>query len=207
MLRHKKLIQGLVGLFVVTLLTTSFGGAFATAASAAAIEKEHDSNKGLIGGLLAVGLLAILTKGGGGDKGGAAPKPVTPGNNSSDEKVAVELMNQDRAENGLPPLKVNSSLTRLAGNYAQDMINRGFFSHYNPEGKSPFDRMQAAGIGYKTAGENLAINSSVAAAEKAFMNSSGHRANILNSTYTDVGIGVRYNAKGQAYVVQEFISQ
>jgi uncharacterized protein YkwD len=67
--------------------------------------------------------------------------------------------------------------------------------------------MTAAGISYKTAGENLAINTSVATAETAFMNSSGHRANILNSGYTDVGVGVVRNSGGQVYVVQEFISK
>ncbi len=123
------------------------------------------------------------------------------------EQQAVTLMNADRNANGLPSLKVNTKLVALAERYAQDMINRGYFSHYDPEGRSPFDRMQQAGITYRTAGENLAINSSVAAAEKAFMNSSGHRANILNSTYTEVGIGVKYAANGQVYVVQEFIGK
>ena len=123
------------------------------------------------------------------------------------EQQAVTLMNADRNANGLPSLKVNTKLVALAERYAQDMINRGYFSHYDPEGRSPFDRMQQAGIMYRTAGENLAINSSVAAAEKAFMNSSGHRANILNSTYTEVGIGVKYAANGQVYVVQEFIGK
>jgi uncharacterized protein YkwD len=87
------------------------------------------------------------------------------------------------------------------------MINRGYFSHYNPEGQSPFDRMKKAGITYKTAGENLGINTSVSAAEKAFMNSSGHRANILNSAYTEVGIGVVHSPDGSIYVVQEFIGK
>ena len=87
------------------------------------------------------------------------------------------------------------------------MIQRGYFSHYNPEGLSPFDRMSRAGISYRTAGENLAINVSVPAAEQAFMNSSGHRANILNSSYTEVGIGVVHSPSGSVYVVQEFIGR
>ena len=125
-------------------------------------------------------------------------------------KIARETVvniGYDRAKYGLPALKGNSQLNRLAENYAKDMIARGFFAHNNPEGQTPFDRMQAAGIGYRTAGENLAINSSVAAAETAFMNSSGHRANILSSGYTDVGIGVAQNSRGQLYVVQEFIGR
>jgi uncharacterized protein YkwD len=87
------------------------------------------------------------------------------------------------------------------------MISRGFFAHNNPEGQTPFDRMRQAGISYKYAGENLAINSSVAAAETAFMNSSGHRANILSPNYTEIGIGVVRNSRGSVYVVQEFIGK
>lgn len=126
-------------------------------------------------------------------------------NVTADQKLAFDLLNADRAKNGLSPLKLNSQLTSLAGNYAQDMINRNYFAHNNPEGQTPFDRMKNAGISYTYAGENIAINNNVTAAETAFMNSSGHRANILNTNYNEVGIGVRYNSNGSAYVVQEFI--
>lgn len=126
---------------------------------------------------------------------------------AAEEKEAVNLLNADRAAQGLKPLTVDSSLTRLAENYAQDMINRNFFDHYNPEGQSPFDRMRQAGISYLSAGENIAINTSVSKAEVAFMNSSGHRANILNTSYTHVGIGVRHSANGSVYVVQEFVGR
>ncbi|MDR3559905.1 MAG: CAP domain-containing protein [Negativicutes bacterium] len=123
---------------------------------------------------------------------------------SADEQQAFNLLNADRTANGLAPLRINSALTRLAGSYAQDMINRNFFSHTNPQGQSPFDRMRQAGIPYGYAGENLAINASVPQAEQAFMNSPGHRANILNAHYTQVGLGVRHSSNGSAYVVQEF---
>ncbi|MDF2479453.1 MAG: SCP-like extracellular, partial [Sphingobacterium sp.] len=63
----------------------------------------------------------------------------------------------------------------------------------------------AAGISYSAVGENIAENTSVQAAETSFMNSSGHRANILNSNYTTVGIGVAYDSAGNVYVVQDFI--
>jgi uncharacterized protein YkwD len=121
------------------------------------------------------------------------------------EQEAINLLNADRAAQGLPALKVNMDLVRLAQDYAQDMIDRGFFSHQSPEGLSPFDRMKRAGINYKWAGENLAINSSVANAQKALMNSAGHRANILNSNFTHVGIGVKRDKNGSFYVVQKFI--
>ena len=123
------------------------------------------------------------------------------------EKTALNLLNADRAANGLSPLKLNSQLTVLGEKYAQDMINRNFFSHTNPEGQSPFDRMKQAGISYGYAGENIAINSNVTTAEQAFMNSPGHKANILGTNYTDVGIGVRFDANGSAHVVQEFIGK
>lgn len=216
----------------VSLITTSFGGAFATAALAATPEasevniqeEKSKDNKNLLIGIAAIGLLSLLSNHDGGSTDvpsktttpptttNPAPKPApsTPApstGTAAAEKRAVELLNADRAKNGLPPLKLNSQLTALGQRYAQDMINRNFFSHYNPEGQSPFDRMKQAGISYGYAGENLAINSNVDAAEKSFMNSPGHRANILSPNYTEVGVGVRYDAAGSAYVVQQFISR
>ena len=221
----------------MSLLTTSFGGAWATTAYAAEVEEqsiENADNKAVIGGLVALGLLAMFA---GGKKGGsseataknttttpetpttpaATPDTATTGSTSqpvtttsgltADEAKAFQLLNADRAAHGLPALKLNMNLVRLAEKYGQDMINRNYFSHYNPEGQSPFDRMQQAGITYSYAGENLAINSNVKAAETAFMNSAGHRANILNTNFTEVGIGVRTNSAGSVYGVQEFIKK
>lgn len=211
-------------LLTLSLLSTSFGGAFATSVSAASVESEQtgentsSNNSALLAGIAAVGLLAALSSHGGSDGGGAKNVGGSSGSSgsssssgsattaSSEEQLAVNLMNQDRAANGLPALKVNSQLTRLAEKYALDMANRGFFSHYNPEGQSPFDRMKQAGISYKYAGENLAINTSVSSAETAFMHSAGHRANILNANYTEIGIGV-VHSNGSVYVVQEFIGR
>lgn len=138
------------------------------------------------------------------------PSPVavahaSTGNISAAEQQAVALMNADRSAQGLPALAVDSRLTNLGEKYAQDMIKRKFFSHTNPEGQSPFDRMKQAGISYSYAGENIAINQSVPAAETAFMNSPDHRANILNTNYSNTGIGVAYDKSGDVYVVQEFI--
>ncbi|HMM19229.1 MAG TPA: CAP domain-containing protein [Selenomonadales bacterium] len=220
-------------LLTLSLVATSFGGAFASSVSAASVDSEEaveDSSSGtaILAGLAAVGLIAALSHHGGSDKDSGSSKNVgsssgssgsnsgsssgsnsssSPSNGSSSEvQQAVTLLNQDRTANGLSTLKVNSQLTNLAQNYALDMATRGFFSHNNPEGQTPFDRMKQAGISYKYAGENLAINTSVPAAEVAFMNSSGHRANILNGNYTDVGVGV-VHSKGSVYVVQEFIGK
>ncbi len=120
--------------------------------------------------------------------------------------TAFNLLNADRQANGLQPLKLNLTLSGEAGNYAQDMINRNYFSHTSPEGLSPLNRVQQAGVNSSYVGENLAMDSSVAAAETALMSDAGHRANILNTTFTDVGIGVRHNASGQVYVVQDFVA-
>lgn len=215
-----------LGFLTVSLITTSFGGIFAKAAFAAESEvsvqdEKSKDNKGLVNGVLALGLIALVS-GHGGSKGDvSAPSksttsttgntttttPAATTGTAANEKLAFDLLNADRAKNGLAPLKLNSQLTKLGENYAKDMIQRNFFAHTDPDGKSPFDRMAKAGISYKSAGENLAINTNVTTAETAFMNSSGHRANILNSSYTDVGVGVAYDSKGSAYVVQEFIGK
>ncbi len=136
---------------------------------------------------------------------GTTSSSTSSANVTTAEKNAVELMNADRRANGLSDLKVSSAVTAVARSHAQDMVNRKFFSHSNPEGKTPSDRLKAAGISYSAVGENIAENTSVQAAETAFMNSSGHRANILNSKYTTVGIGVAYDSAGNVYVVQDFI--
>ena len=85
------------------------------------------------------------------------------------------------------------------------MIKRDFFSHVNPEGQSPFERMQEQKIVYNYAGENLAFNESVYAAQQAFMHSPEHKANILNANYTQVGLGIVEASRGRIFVVQEFI--
>lgn len=106
------------------------------------------------------------------------------------EQQMLNLVNQERAKAGLNPLQADAQLTKLARMKSQDMINKGYFSHNSPTYGSPFDMMKAYGVSYRTAGENIAGNQSVQAAHTALMNSSGHRANILNANYTHVGIGI-----------------
>lgn len=124
---------------------------------------------------------------------------------TSEEEAALDLLNSDRRQNGLSPLRLNGNLRILAERYAQDMIARHYFAHNNPEGQSPFDRMKQAGIAYRYAGENLALNTDISTAERAFMNSPGHRANILSPHYVEAGVGVVHDQAGSVYVVQEFI--
>ena len=114
---------------------------------------------------------------------------------SSYESEVVRLVNMERAKHGLAPLSHNWELSRVARYKSQDMADKGYFSHNSPTFGSPFDMMKAFGISYRTAGENIAKGQrSPAAVVNAWMNSSGHRANILNSSYTQIGVG--YVASG-----------
>ena len=109
---------------------------------------------------------------------------------SSYESEVVRLVNAERAKYGLAPLSHNWELSRVARYKSQDMADKGYFSHNSPTFGSPFDMMKAFGISYRTAGENIAKGQrSPAAVVNAWMNSSGHRANILNSSYTQIGVG------------------
>lgn len=124
-----------------------------------------------------------------------------------EEQKALELLNADRIANGLLPLKLNKRLTLVARAHAADMINRKFFDHVNPDGKSPFDRMEQASLTFSNAGENIAYDQSVEKMEVGWMNSPPHRANILFEGFTEVGIGmVRDTVTGSLYGVQDFLS-
>lgn len=121
----------------------------------------------------------------------------------SEEKM-LSLVNARRSEQGLSPLIFNDKLQDLARAYAADMLSRGYFSHYNPEGLSPFHRMLAANIPFIYAGENLALAPTVDLAMHGLMNSEGHRANILSDKFGKVGIGVVDGGIYGKMFVQEF---
>ena len=126
---------------------------------------------------------------------------------NSDEKEVFDLINKQRAQNGLSPLKENSELQRVARIKAQDMVNNNYFSHTSPTYGSPFDMMKSFKISYNTAGENIAGNSNNSSAVTAWMNSPGHRANILNSSFNQTGIGVVTGSKYGKIYVQMFIGK
>ena len=128
-------------------------------------------------------------------------------NMNSDEKEVFDLINKQRIQNGLSPLKENSELQRVARIKAQDMVNNNYFSHTSPTYGSPFDMMKSFKISYNTAGENIAGNSSNSDAVIAWMNSPGHRANILNSSFNQTGIGVVKGSKYGKIYVQMFIGK
>lgn len=119
------------------------------------------------------------------------------------EKAVVELVNAERAKNGLAPLALSAELCRGARVKSQDMAQNNYFSHTSPTYGSPFDMMKQFGITYRTAGENIAQGySTPEAVVNAWMNSEGHRANILSAGYTTLGVG--YVANGN-YWTQWFI--
>lgn len=104
------------------------------------------------------------------------------------------LINFDRHLYGLSPLRENYLLDRAAQSHAQDMVNRHYFAHNSPDGRTPWDFIVKEGYGYQTAGENLARNfTDLNKEEKAWMNSPGHRANILNPKFKEIGISVKDN--------------
>lgn len=119
------------------------------------------------------------------------------------ESEVIRLVNEVRAENGLKPLTTNWELSRIARYKSEDMFNNKYFSHTSPTYGTPFQMIQAFGLSYRSAGENIAYGQRTpSAVVDAWMNSSGHRANILNSSYTQIGVG--YCANGN-YWTQMFI--
>ncbi len=109
---------------------------------------------------------------------------------SSYEKEVVRLVNEIRVKNGLKELKEDWELSRVARYKSQDMKDNNYFSHTSPVYGSPFDMMKNFGISYRSAAENIAKGQKTPeAVVNAWMNSSGHRANILNSSFTKIGVG------------------
>jgi len=122
-------------------------------------------------------------------------------NGQSFEQQVADLVNQERAKAGLSPLSYNTALAKMAEDKAKDMYNNNYFSHTSPTYGSPFDMMKTYGISYTSAGENIAKGQkSPQEVMNSWMNSSGHRANILNAGYNQIGVGY-YNG----IWVQEFI--
>ncbi len=131
--------------------------------------------------------------------------PIT--NLTGDEQETLNLINAERVKNGLSELKIDNELQRVARIKAQDMVDNNYFSHTSPTYGSPFDMMKSFKISYKTAGENIAGNSSNQGAVNAWMNSEGHKANILNSSFNYTGLGVVNSSKYGKIYVQMFIGR
>lgn len=138
-------------------------------------------------------------------------KPSASNNSSSQmnafEKKVVDLTNQERAKAGLKALKTdNSALSKMARDKAADMRNNNYFDHQSPTYGSPFNMMQKYGIKFSTAGENIAAGQKTPEeVVNGWMNSPGHRANILNANYTTIGVGYVQGGSYGSYWTQEFI--
>lgn len=121
-------------------------------------------------------------------------------NNTTFEQQVFELTNQERAKNGLSPLKANAELNYAADKYAEEMSERGVLSHTGPDGSKPWDRAEAVGYEARMMGENIAAGQRTPEqVVKGWMDSPGHRANILRFQYADIGVGFYNN-----YWVQNF---
>ncbi|EOQ13989.1 hypothetical protein KOY_00304 [Bacillus cereus VDM021] len=133
------------------------------------------------------------------------PAEEAKGSLSEFEQRVVELTNAERAKQGLPALKVDAELSKVARTKSEDMQKNNYFDHTSPTYGSPFDMMKKFGISYKSAGENIAQGQRTPEeVVQAWMNSEGHRANILNSGYTHIGVG--YVESGN-YWTQQFITK
>ena len=121
------------------------------------------------------------------------------------EQEVIRLVNEIRAENGLKSLNYNWELARVARYKSQDMKDNGYFAHNSPVYGTPFQMIKNFGISFRSAGENIARGyASPQAVVNAWMNSSGHRANILNANYTHIGVGY---VSGGNYWTQMFIAK
>ncbi|MGW4038484.1 CAP domain-containing protein [Streptomyces sp. NPDC004778] len=140
-------------------------------------------------------------------KTSAAPppskKPSPSPTDASARSEVLALVNQERAKVGCSPLTTSAPLTSLAQNFSEDMAARGFFDHTDPDGDTPWDRAAQAGV-QGLAAENIARGQADAqAVMEGWMNSEGHRANILNCDYKTIGIGV-HEGSGGPWWVQNF---
>ncbi|NLZ49977.1 MAG: SafA/ExsA family spore coat assembly protein [Clostridiales bacterium] len=122
------------------------------------------------------------------------------------EAEVVRLVNIERTKRGLQPVTNNWQLARVARYKSQDMINKNYFSHNSPTYGSPFNMMESFGIRFSAAGENIASGQKTPAeVVAAWMNSPGHRANILSPTYNQLGVGLAISKSGKYYWTQMFI--
>ncbi len=122
------------------------------------------------------------------------------------EDEVVRLINVERTKNGLPTLSSNWQAARVARIKSQDMINNNYFSHTSPIYGSPFKMLESYGLRFSAAAENIAYGQRTAQeVVNSWMNSPGHRANILSRSYTQTGVGVAKKANGTLYFTQMFL--
>ncbi|MFH8488899.1 CAP domain-containing protein [Streptomyces longisporoflavus] len=127
----------------------------------------------------------------------------SPSAESAAEAAVLTLVNEERAKAGCSPVRADAALASLAGNFSADMAERDFFDHTDPDGATPWDRAEKAGVS-DLGGENIARGQANArSVMDAWMNSPGHRANILNCDYKTLGVGAHF-APGGPWWTQDF---
>ena len=123
----------------------------------------------------------------------------------------MTLVNQERARDGLAPLKFSPRLAVIARGHSYDMALRHYRSHNSPDGVAPAERISGVGISYKAVGENIYVDDSGESADVprralyGWMHSPEHLANITSGEFTETGVGIAQSADGATYVTQDFI--
>lgn len=120
------------------------------------------------------------------------------------ERQMISLINQERGKRGLKPLAADPELTAVARRHSSDMLLRRYFSHINPEGQGPFERMRTAHVAYRSAAENIALAPTLEMAHTLLMGSQGHRENILFKGFGRLGVGIIDGGTRGIMICQEF---
>ena len=128
-----------------------------------------------------------------------------PSVDEASEQAMLTLVNRERTSRGLQPLALEISVRAVARAHSLDMFVRGYFSHNNPDGEDPCDRLTRGGVEWRVCGENLALAPDVELAHQGLMNSPGHRANILDPRFNKIGIGVMDGGNRGKMFTQNFI--
>ncbi|MFC4768121.1 CAP domain-containing protein [Effusibacillus consociatus] len=124
------------------------------------------------------------------------------------EQRVLQLTNQARTAQGLRPLKYNWEVTRMARHKSEDMRDRSYFAHQSPTYGSPFDMLNMYQIPFRGAGENIAAGQPTPEeVVKSWLNSPGHRRNIMNPAFTDLGCGVAFGGNMRIYWTQVFLTR
>lgn len=134
--------------------------------------------------------------------------PTKSAEETSTEQEILKLVNAERSKAGVEPLTLNWELSRVAKFKSEDMRDNNYFSHTSPTYGSPFNMIKNFGISYSAAGENIAAGQKTAqAVMDSWMNSSGHKANILSANYTQLGVGKATGGSYGTYWTQMFIKK
>lgn len=127
---------------------------------------------------------------------------------SKQAREVLKLVNAERQKQGLKALTLNADICNIANMKAKDMATKNYFSHTSPTYGTPFQMLQSFGVSYRSAGENIAAGQrSAQEVMNSWLNSSGHRANILNSSYTELGVGYYKGGSYGTEWVQLFIGK